>query len=456
MGVNELSPLDGRYEKYTKELRKCFSETALIKNRVLVEGQYFISLCSMPNLVQLESTVTKEKLDLISSLIKNISEEHIERIKQIEQETRHDVKAVEYFLVEEFKKIGIPEKALGFVHFGLTSHDINDLALKRSIRSGLDIIIKQLEEVETDLLCLAKKGFYTSMLGHTHGQPATPTTFGKEISVFIQRIQKLRLELVTRSEKITVKFGGATGNLNAHYAAYPSVDWNDFAKRFTWVFFGFVRNDKTTQVESNDTLVSVFDSLKNLNNVLINLCQDIWLYSTLGYVFLEKESETAVGSSTMPHKINPIDFENAEGNLEISSALLSCFCNTINITRLQRDLSDSTVSRNYGSAFGYVLVALKSISRGIKKLHIDHNKIENDLEENWSVITEGIQIILRREGIFDAYEQLREFSMGKKLTKQDICGFIDGLSCEERIKAELRSLTPSSYIGRLKENTNKI
>ncbi|OFX39014.1 MAG: adenylosuccinate lyase [Bacteroidetes bacterium GWA2_32_17] len=441
--ISAISPVDGRYRDKTSELDNYFSEFALIKYRVFIEIQYFIALCRipLPQLADFEHT----KFDDLNKIFNDFKIEDALHIKEIEKVTNHDVKAVEYFLKEKFDAIDI-SKYKEFIHFGLTSQDINNTAqpyiLKRVMATIyyplIDKLIDKLINISEDLKNVP-------MLARTHGQPASPTRFGKEIMVFVERIQKqLGLLYII---PYSAKFGGATGNFNAHVVAYPSIKWVEFANAFVNNVLQLERSQTTTQIEHYDNLAALFDNLKRINIILTDLCRDIWTYVSLGY-FKQKIKEGEVGSSAMPHKVNPIDFENAEGNLGIANAMFEFISSKLPISRLQRDLTDSTVSRNIGVPFAHTLISIKSLLKGLDKLIVNKETIENDLNNNWAVVAEAIQTILRRENYNNAYEELKKLTRtGEKITSENIKIFIDELNVSDTVKEELRNITPFNYTG---------
>lgn len=438
-----LSPVDGRYVRLTAPLREWFSESALIRYRIRVEAAYFSALCRLP-LPQL-ANVGKGDPDLMENLWLNFSEQDALRVKEIESVTNHDVKAVEYFIKE--KLAGSPlEPFLEFVHFGLTSQDINNTAMPMMVKDAvMQVIIPQLEALVSGLSDLADEWKSVPMLAHTHGQPASPTHLGKEIYVFADRLLPLLEEL--KSFNHTGKFGGATGNLNAHKAAYPAVDWVSFSNDFLRDSLGLQRQAVTTQIEHYDGWASLFHLMCRINTVFIDLDRDIWTYISLNY-FTQKTKAGEVGSSAMPHKVNPIDFENSEGNLGMANALFSFLADKLPVSRLQRDLTDSTVTRNIGVPFAHTLVAWKSLSRGLGKLLINRSAIDAALTRNWIILAEPIQTILRREGVPQPYELLKDLTRGNASVNQEtLHRFIDSLDIPKSVKEELKALTPSAYTG---------
>ncbi len=441
--LTAISPIDGRYLDKCGGLADYFSEYALIRYRVLVEVEYFIALCELPlpQLVGVDGA-SKERL---RDLYRNFSEADALRVKEIEQTTNHDVKAVEYLIKEKLEGLGLqPFKE--FIHFGLTSQDVNNTAIPYGLKEATDsVYYPLLEELIEKLVSLAREWSEIPLLAHTHGQPASPTRLGKEICVFVDRLRK-QLALL-QSVPVPAKFGGATGNFNAHVAAYPQVDWVAFANRFVNGVLHLDRSQVTTQIEHYDNLAAIFDGFRRINTILIDLCRDIWSYVSMEY-FKQKIKAGEVGSSAMPHKVNPIDFENAEGNLGLANAIFSHLSEKLPVSRLQRDLTDSTVLRNVGVPMAHTIVSFKSILKGLDKLIINLDKINEDLEKNWAVVAEGIQTILRREGHPNPYEALKELTRtNKPITREDIHRFIDTLDLPERVKEELRALSPQTYTG---------
>ena len=441
--LNAISPIDGRYRGKTKSLSKYFSEEALIQYRVRVEIEYFIALCEIP-LPQLEH-LNPSIFEDLRSIYKHFSEEDAKEIKEIEKTTNHDVKAVEYFIKKEFDKLDLG-KYKEFIHFGLTSQDINNTAIPLSIKEALHkVYLPHLEEVLEALSELSETCAKIPMLSKTHGQPASPTLLGKEIAVFSHRleIQKASLMQVQNA----AKFAGATGNFNAHHVAYSEINWKNFGKKFVEEQLGLDYSFPTTQIEHYDSIAALCDALKRINTIFIDFNRDIWTYISMDY-FKQIIQENEVGSSAMPHKVNPIDFENAEGNLGIANALLNFFSTKLPISRLQRDLTDSTVLRNIGVPFGHMLIALKSMLKGVKKLNVNPTKIDADLNENWSIVAEAIQTILRREKFPNPYEALKELTRTHGvINKKVIHEFIESLEVEDKIKQELKEITPSNYTG---------
>lgn len=441
--LTSISPIDGRYANKLVILRDYFSEYALIRYRVLVEIEYFISLCTIP-LPQLKG-IDGLSFESLRNIYQKFSANDALRVKEIERVTNHDVKAVEYFIKEKFEVLGLSDWK-EFVHFGLTSQDINNTAIPYLLRdAGHDVYYPMLDQLTETLVQLSQQWAHVPMLARTHGQPASPTRLGKELMVFVERINK-QINLL-RSVPVSAKFGGATGNFNAHLAAYPGVDWIEFANTFVNTTLGLERSQITTQIEHYDNLAATFDNLKRINTILIDLCRDMWSYISMDY-FKQRLKEGEVGSSAMPHKVNPIDFENAEGNLGIANAIFEHLSAKLPISRLQRDLTDSTVLRNIGVPFAHTILSIQSILKGLEKLVINLPAIEKELESNWMVIAEGIQTILRREGYPNPYEALKNLTRtNKQITRDDLHAFIDGLVLEQSVKNELKSLSPSSYTG---------
>jgi len=444
--LKSISPIDGRYSKISNKISSYFSEYALIKYRVYVEIEYFKALSDIP-LKQLASISSSDKKK-ISAITSKFSLKNANRIKKIEQKINHDVKAVEYFIKEKFDDLGL-EHYKEFIHFGLTSQDINNTAIPLMLKLCLkDILLPSLDDVLKLLKNKSDDFINISMIARTHGQAASPTTFGKEINVFHERI-KNQLNLLYKIPN-NGKFGGASGNLNAHYVSYPSIDWNNFSNKFLEKL-GLERSKPTTQIEHYDNMAAIFHNLSRINTILIDFCKDIWHYISINYL-IQKVNKKEVGSSTMPHKINPIDFENAEGNLMLANSLYTFFAEKLPISRLQRDLTDSTISRNIGLPLAYTKIAFNSIIKGINKLDIGKKTIEKDLNDNWAVISEAIQTILRREKISNPYELLKDLTRNnEKITKESISKFINDLPINQKIKNELSKITPNNYIG----NSNK-
>jgi len=441
--LNAISPVDGRYRSKTKPLHAFFSEQALIKYRVQVEIEYFISLCSHP-VPQLESFQHSLFEDL-RSIYEHFSEENAKAIKNTEKTTNHDVKSVEYFLKNEFDRLGISDYK-EFIHFGLTSQDVNNTAVPLLIKDAVETVIRP--EIEKTVLLLEKMATqydHIPMLARTHGQAASPTRLGKEIQVFSERI-KQQINLLDQVPH-AAKFGGATGNFNAHQVAYPKIDWKAFGKKFIEKTLGLYHSFPTTQIEHYDHLAALCDAFARINTILIDLNRDFWTYISMDY-FKQKIKDNEVGSSAMPHKVNPIDFENAEGNLGIANALFSFLSAKLPVSRLQRDLTDSTVLRNIGVPFSHTLIALASMEKGLHKLEVNEATIDKDLNDNWAVVAEAIQTILRREGFPKPYEALKGLTRtNHEITKENIQEFIHSLDISEEVKAELLQISPQNYTG---------
>jgi adenylosuccinate lyase len=442
--LNAISPVDGRYRRVTDQLGDYFSEAALIKYRILVEVEYFISLCELP-LPQL-ANFDKSLFVKLRGLYENFTDEDALRIKEIEKVTNHDVKAVEYFIKEKLDVIGIGGGSKEFIHFGLTSQDINNTSVPRSIKDALeDVYYPMIEEIVEQLNGLATDWKDIPMLAKTHGQPASPTRLGKEIYVFVERL-KIQLEQM-RAIPYSAKFGGATGNFNAHFVAYPSIDWVGFANKFLSEKLKISRSQTTTQIEHYDNLAALFDAMKRINTILVDLDRDMWTYISMEY-FKQKIKAGEIGSSAMPHKVNPIDFENSEGNLGIANAFFEHLSAKLPISRLQRDLTDSTVLRNVGVPIAHTMIALASLKKGLTKLLLNEEAIARDLEKNWAVVAEAIQTVLRREAYPNPYEALKELTRTNEgINANSIASFIEGLDVSEEIKAELRLITPASFTG---------
>ena len=446
MNTNELmaiSPIDGRYKKHTELLTTYFSEFALMKYRIHVEIEYFISLCEIP-IPQLED-FSKDKIEALREVVNNFSLEDGAEIKEIESVTNHDVKAIEYFIKKKFDLLKLNQYK-EFIHFGLTSQDINNTAFPLMWKDALQkIYIPQLESLCTVLSKLSVEWKDVPMLARTHGQPASPTRLGKEIKVFEYRLLTQIQSL--KSIPHTAKFGGATGNFNAHKVAYPVVDWKLFAKKFLSEKLNLYREEYTTQISNYDQLGASFDAIKRINTILIDMTRDFWQYISMDY-FKQKIKEGEVGSSAMPHKVNPIDFENAEGNLGIANAFLAHLSSKLPISRLQRDLTDSTVIRNIGVPLAHGLIAIKSTTKGLNKLLLNNQRIIEDLDDNWAVVAEAIQTILRREGYPEPYEALKALTRtNEAITEESIQKFINQLNVNEEVKAELNAINPQNYTG---------
>ncbi|MCB0705218.1 MAG: adenylosuccinate lyase [Saprospiraceae bacterium] len=442
--LKAISPIDGRYAGKTADLTAFYSEYALIRYRVFIEIQYFTALCKLP-LPQLKE-VPEEKLRQLERVINQFSEADAQEIKDIEKTTNHDVKAVEYFLKKHFDLLGL-DAFKEFVHFGLTSQDINNTATPLMLKQGLEmVLIPELKKLLSDLSSLVESWKDQPMLARTHGQPASPTLLGKELQVFVVRIQEQLRQL--SQIPYQAKFGGATGNMNAHYAAYPQEDWHGFANNFVEDYLGMKRSYPTTQIEHYDNLAAAFHALARINTILLDLSRDIWTYISMDY-FKQRTVQGEIGSSAMPHKVNPIDFENAEGNLGIANALYEHLAAKLPISRLQRDLTDSTVLRNIGVPVGHSLIAFQAIRKGLSKLLLNKAKLDADLDDNWAVVAEAIQNVLRREGYPNPYEALLNLTRGKSgIDKQAIYAFIEGLDISETLKAELHQFSPANYVGR--------
>lgn len=442
--LTAISPIDGRYRGKTEPLADYFSEFALMRYRVRVEVEYFISLCELP-LPQLKG-VNHKLFERFRNIYKNFSEADAHRIKDIESVTNHDVKAIEYFLKEQFDAIGDLDDYKEFIHFGLTSQDINNTSVPLSIKEALENVYYPLiQELIDQLHTYAEEWKDIPMLARTHGQPASPTRLGKEIEVFAYRLERQLVSL--KACAITAKFGGATGNFNAHHVAYPKYDWKEFANRFVLEKLGLGREQFTTQISNYDNLSAVFDAMRRINVIMVDMDRDFWMYVSLEY-FKQKIKEGEVGSSAMPHKVNPIDFENSEGNLMLANAILERLAEKLPVSRMQRDLTDSTVLRNVGVPFGHAVIAIQSSLKGLRKLLLNKDVIYRDLDNCWSVVAEAIQTILRREAYPHPYEALKALTRtNKTITEESIKNFIESLNVDEEIKEELRAITPHSYTG---------
>jgi adenylosuccinate lyase len=442
--LTAVSPIDGRYRGKAGALASYFSEFALIRYRIRVEIEYFIALCELP-LPQLKN-FDHERFETLRNVYKNFSEKDASRVKEIESVTNHDVKAVEYFIKEQFDRMDGLEEYKEFIHFGLTSQDINNTSVPLSLKDALDeIYYPQLQELIDLLDKYAECWKDVPMLAKTHGQPASPTRLGKEIKVFSYR---LTCQLSAMKQlPITAKFGGATGNYNAHHVAYPEIDWKSFGNKFVSEKLGLEREQYTTQISNYDSLGAIFDTMKRINTIMIDMNRDFWMYISMEY-FKQKIKEGEVGSSAMPHKVNPIDYENAEGNLGLANAILNHLSQKLPISRLQRDLTDSTVLRNIGVPMGHTVIAIKSTLKGLHKLLLNEKKINEDLDNSWSVIAEAIQTILRRESYPHPYEALKALTRtNDAITKDSIQNFINSLNVSENVKDELRAITPHNYTG---------
>ncbi|HEA22470.1 MAG TPA: adenylosuccinate lyase [Pricia antarctica] len=441
--LNAISPIDGRYRNKTESLAAYFSEEALIKYRVRVEIEYFIALCEIP-LPQLSSFETSQ-FEALRDIYRNFNTANAEEIKDIEKTTNHDVKAVEYFIKKAFDRLGF-EKFKEFIHFGLTSQDINNTAIPLSLKEAMNqIYVPQYQELLGQLEQLASEWSTVPMLARTHGQPASPTRLGKEIEVFVVRLKE-QFNLLNDIPS-AAKFGGATGNFNAHKVAYPDIDWKSFGQKFVQEKLGLHHSFPTTQIEHYDHMAALFDTLKRINTIVLDLNRDFWTYISMDY-FKQQIKEGEVGSSAMPHKVNPIDFENSEGNLGIANALFEHLSAKLPVSRLQRDLTDSTVLRNVGVPFAHTLIAFQSTLKGLGKLLLNRKKFEQDLENNWAVVAEAIQTILRREGYPNPYEALKGLTRtNAKIDKVLISNFIDTLTISDNVKKELKAISPENYTG---------
>ena len=441
--LSAVSPIDGRYRSKTKKLSAYFSEEALIKYRILVEVEYFIALQEQ-GLPQLKDVDTKN-FKKLRELYENFTTIDAQAVKKIEKVTNHDVKAVEYFLKEEFEKLGM-QTSKEFIHFGLTSQDINNTAIPLSLKDAVnEVYLPELNEIVERLQELAEEWKDIPLLARTHGQPASPTRLGKEINVFVVRIQE-QMRLL-KDIPHAAKFGGATGNFNAHKVAYPEIDWKKFGNNFVENKLGLHHSFPTTQIEHYDHAAALFDALKRINNILLDLDRDIWTYISMDY-FKQKIKKGEIGSSAMPHKVNPIDFENSEGNLGIANAIFEHLAAKLPVSRLQRDLTDSTVLRNIGVPVGHTIIAFKSTLKGLNKLLLNKEKLNADLENNWAVVAEAIQTILRREGFKNPYEALKGLTRtNEKITEKSMSQFINQLEVSEEIKEELHKITPQNYTG---------
>ena len=442
--LSAISPVDGRYRNKTEPLAEYYSEYALIRYRIRVEVEYFIALCEIP-LPQLQS-FDKAKYEDLRTVYRNYGMDDAERIKAIEEETNHDVKAMEYYLKEKFHALGIRQYA-EFIHFGLTSQDINNTAIPLSNKEAVEhVYAPYYEDLMLRLRNFMETWATVPMLARTHGQPASPTRLGKEFAVFAERLDVQFAQF--RSIPFSAKFGGATGNFNAHHAAYPGIDWKTFANNFVDNTLGLKRSRTTTQIEHYDNFAAQCDALKRINNILIDMCRDIWTYISQEY-FRQRINKAEVGSSAMPHKVNPIDFENAEGNLGIANALFEYLSSKLPISRLQRDLTDSTVLRNIGVAMAHTIIAFHSLIKGLDKLIVNFPALDADLTHNWMVVSEGIQTVLRREGFPKPYEALKELTRtsDKGIDKNQLSAFIDRLNVSPEVKEELKQITPFNYTG---------
>jgi len=441
--LNAISPIDGRYRSKTEKLGKYFSEQGLIKYRVQVEIEYFIALCEIP-LPQLKD-FNRGLFTKLRSVYLEFNTEDALKIKEIEAVTNHDVKAVEYFIKERFDALGLKDYK-EFIHFGLTSQDINNTATPLSLKEGFtNVILPELNALEETLLNRAQEWKEIPMLARTHGQTASPTRLGKEIFVFVERLTN-QMEMLTQIP-YAAKFGGATGNFNAHFVAYPHIDWVKFGNSFVSQKLGLQRLQNTTQIEHYDYMAAFFDNLKRINNIMMDLDRDIWTYISMDY-FKQKIKKGEVGSSAMPHKVNPIDFENSEGNIGLANAIMEHLAAKLPISRLQRDLTDSTVTRNLGVPLGHMLIAIKSLQKGLGKLILNKKKLAEDLDNNWPVVAEAIQTILRRENYPNPYEALKDLTRTNEIINaESIAVFVESLNVNDAVKAELKKITPANYTG---------
>ena len=443
--LTAISPIDGRYRDKTDALAGYFSEFALIRYRVRVEIEYFITLCELP-LPQLQD-FDHSLFEPLRDIYRNFTEQDAQRVKDIEKVTNHDVKAVEYFIKEKISVLsGFAAEAKEFIHFGLTSQDINNTSVPLSIKEALEqVYYPLLEELIEQLHDYAEEWKNIPMLAKTHGQPASPTRLGKELMVYVYRLEEQLRSL--KETPVTAKFGGATGNFNAHHVAYPQYDWREFGNQFVSEKLGLEREQYTTQISNYDWLAAIFDAMKRINTIVIDLDRDFWMYISMDY-FKQKIKAGEVGSSAMPHKVNPIDYENSEGNLGIANAILQFLAAKLPVSRLQRDLTDSTVLRNFGVPMGHALIAFKSTLKGLRKLILNEAKLQEDLDNTWAVVAEGIQTILRREAYPNPYEALKALTRTNEgITAATIANFIDTLDVSESVKAELRAITPATYTG---------
>ena len=443
--LTAISPIDGRYRSKTDKLAGYFSEYALICYRVRVEIEYFITLCELP-LPQLEG-FDHSLFEALRDIYRNFTETDAERVKTIEQTTNHDVKAVEYFIKEKIDALGgFPTEAKEFIHFGLTSQDINNTSVPLSIKEALeDVYYPMVEELIEQLNDYAEQWKNVPMLAKTHGQPASPTRLGKEVMVYVYRLEEQLRSL--KDTPITAKFGGATGNYNAHHVAYPQYDWREFGNSFVSEKLGLEREQWTTQISNYDWLGAIFDAMRRINTIIVDLDRDFWMYISMEY-FKQKIKKGEVGSSAMPHKVNPIDFENSEGNLGIANAILQFLAQKLPVSRLQRDLTDSTVLRNVGVPMGHAVIAIQSTLKGLRKLILNEEKLQEDLENTWAVVAEAIQTILRREAYPNPYEALKALTRtNQRMTEETIHAFIQSLEVSDELKEELMAITPMNYTG---------
>ena len=444
--LTAISPVDGRYRRVTEQLGDYFSEYALIRYRVRVEIEYFIELCRLP-LPEL-AEVGEAVFEPLRDIYRNFTEEDALRVKDIERTTNHDVKAVEYLIKEKMDALGL-SAAKEFIHFGLTSQDVNNTSVPLSIREAVDdVYMPALTSLHDTLAALADEWQDVPMLAHTHGQPASPTRLGKEIRVFVERLERQTEQL--KAVPMSAKFGGATGNFNAHHVAYPAIDWVSFGNRFVNETLGLSRSQYTTQIEHYDNLAALFDAMARINTILVDLCRDMWTYISMEY-FKQRIKAGEVGSSAMPHKVNPIDFENAEGNFGVANALFGHLSSKLPVSRMQRDLTDSTVLRNVGVPVAHTMIAFASLAKGLGKLLLNEAALAADLERNWAVVAEGIQTVLRREGYPKPYEALKALTRtNAHITSESIRDFIATLDVSEEVREELRRITPSTYTGMVK------
>ena len=443
--LTAISPIDGRYRSKTDKLAGYFSEYALIRYRVRVEIEYFITLCELP-LPQLEG-FDRSLFEALRDIYRNFTEQDAARVKDIEKVTNHDVKAVEYFIKEKIDALGgFPAKAKEFIHFGLTSQDINNTSEPLSIKEALEnVYFPMVEELIEQLNDYAEQWKNVPMLAKTHGQPASPTRLGKEVMVYVYRLEEQLRSL--KDTPITAKFGGATGNYNAHHVAYPQYDWREFGNSFVSEKLGLEREQWTTQISNYDWLGAIFDAMRRINTIIVDLDRDFWMYISMEY-FKQKIKKGEVGSSAMPHKVNPIDFENSEGNLGIANAILQFLAQKLPVSRLQRDLTDSTVLRNVGVPMGHAVIAIQSTLKGLRKLILNEEKLQEDLENTWAVVAEAIQTILRREAYPNPYEALKALTRtNQRMTEETIHAFIQSLEVSDELKAELMAITPMNYTG---------
>lgn len=441
--LHAISPVDGRYHQQTKSLSAYFSEAALISYRIFVEVEYFIALCEVP--LPALKNFNKDNYDALRKIVNDISDEDLNEVKEIEKVTNHDVKAVEYFLRNKFDQLGLSEFK-EYIHFGLTSQDINNTAIPYSFKAGMMLVYyPQIQELINTLNELAKEWKHIPMLAHTHGQPASPTRLGKEVMVFVERLENQLLLL--KEIPYGAKFGGATGNFNAHHVAFPLVNWKNFGNNFVENVLKLKRAQNTTQIEHYDYFAAQCDGLKRINNIILDLDRDFWSYISMNY-FKQKIKEGEVGSSAMPHKVNPIDFENSEGNIGIANALFEHLAAKLPVSRLQRDLTDSTVLRNIGVPFAHTLIAIKSTIKGLNKLLLNQKAIQQDLDDNWVVVAEAIQTVLRRENYPNPYEALKDLTRtNQKINAEVIASFVETLDVNEDVKKELRLISPVTYTG---------